>query len=86
MRHAETTGVINLGFVMFSGFGGRRDFICCVVGFGRGGIIDGCFVAGRARPLATATAAATATATVITGTAGGRGRLQIGMFVWHKFR
>jgi hypothetical protein len=85
VRDAEAAGIIHLGFVMFNGLGRRRDFIRRRVFFRRGGVINGCFVSSGARPLATATATATAAATVITGTAGWRGRLQIRVFVWHKF-
>ena len=90
VRHAEAAGIINLGFgiVMLGGFGGRRDFIRCirrVVGCWLGGIVGGRFISGRARPLAAATATATATAAVGGGTPGRCGRLQIRVFVWHKF-
>ena len=87
VRHAEAAGIIGLGFgvVRFNRLGGRCDFIRCVVGFGRGGIVGGRFISGRARSLAAATSATTATAAVGSGTSGRRGRLQIGIFVWHKF-
>jgi hypothetical protein len=84
MRLAKTTGVFSLrGFGSFGRLTGGNTRFRGVghvfTGSGRGGL-----VCRRTRATGAATATTTATA-AIGGASRGCGRLQIGLFVWHRF-
>lgn len=76
-------GIHFFRFGMIVGFHGFGGFGCA---FRRVRIFFGRFISRRARTAATTTTTATAAAAVVVGASRRRGRLQIGIFVWHKFK